>query len=339
MKKSFLITGAAGFIGFHVCLDLLKLGHNVVGLDNINDYYDVNLKLSRLKNLGINQQKAKVFNKISTSNTYKNMKFIRLNLEDRVNLPIFFNEFKFDAVCNLAAQAGVRYSLINPEVYIDSNIVGFLNVIECCRNQKINKLVYASTSSVYGNCDDFPLRESTDVSFPISLYAASKKSNELIAHCYSKLFDINTIALRFFTVYGPWGRPDMAPFLFTDAIIKKKPIDIFNNGDLYRDFTYIDDIVNGVTDCLLKKPKSEGKYKTFNIGNGNPLNLMQFINTIEDILGIKSIKNFLPMQPGDVKKTWASTKKINQEYGYVSKTDIKKGIGEFISWYKSYYKI
>ena len=333
-----LVTGAAGFIGYHLCEALISNGYDVVGLDNINDYYDINLKYARLKQLGIDREKANIYHSVVKSESCGNqMKFIRMNLEDRVELPKLFRKNNFDLVCNLAAQAGVRYSLENPESYVDSNVVGFLNLLECCRHYKVKRLVYASSSSVYGNSDFVPFQESANVDTPISLYAATKKSNELIAHTYSHLYDIETIGLRFFTVYGPWGRPDMAMFLFTDAILNKKPIKVFNNGDLYRDFTYIDDIIEGVVNTLLNVSKNKKLYKLYNIGNNEPVKLMDFILEIEKTLNTKAAKKMMPMQLGDVKKTWANTNNIKNDYGYYSKTTIQKGIYEFIKWYKLFY--
>ncbi len=334
-----LVTGAAGFIGYHLVKTLIKDNHEVIGLDNINDYYSTNLKFDRLKELGINKDSAKDFLSLSGSNLFKNFKFIRMNLEDRENLPKLFKDQKFDVVCNLAAQAGVRYSIENPETYIDSNIVGFLNILECCRNHNIKKLVYASSSSVYGDNKKTPFEETDNTDKPISLYAASKKSNELMAHTYSHLFKLNTIGLRFFTVYGSWGRPDMAYYLFADAITKDKEIKVFNNGDLSRDFTHIEDIVIGVKSVLLTDSSTKKIYELYNIGNNKPVGLTKFIETIEKCLGKKSIKKMLPMQDGDVKKTWASISKITKDYNFQNKVSLEKGIEEFINWYKVYHEV
>lgn len=333
-----LVTGAAGFIGYHLCEALISKGYEVVGLDNINGYYDINLKYARLKQLGVDRKKANIYHTIVKSELYGNqMQFIRMNLQDRVELPKLFLANSFDIVCNLAAQAGVRYSLENPEVFVDSNLVGFLNLLECCRHHKVKRLVYASSSSVYGNSDVIPFQEAANVDRPISMYAATKKSNELMAHAYSHLYEIETIGLRFFTVYGPWGRPDMAMFLFTDAILNNKPIKVFNNGDLFRDFTYIDDIIEGVVNTLLNTSRDKKLYKLYNIGNNEPVKLMNFIVEIEKTLDIKAKKRIMPMQHGDVKKTWANTNKIFNDYNYYSKTSIQKGINEFIKWYKLFY--
>ena len=319
--KKILVTGAAGFIGYHLCEALIKQGHDVIGLDNINDYYDVNLKYARLDQLGIEKESASVFSKISESMIHgSHMQFIRLNLEDRNALPKLFKTYQFDMVCNLAAQAGVRYSIENPEAYIDSNINGFLNVLECCRHHNVKRLVYASSSSVYGNTDKTPFEETANVDQPISLYAATKKSNELMAHTYSHLYKIETIGLRFFTVYGPWGRPDMAMFLFTDAIINNKPIKVFNNGNLSRDFTYIDDIVGGVVNTLLKESKNSSLYKLYNIGNGKPVQLLDFIKSLEEVLNITATKNMLTMQDGDVHQTFANTSKLEHDFEYKPQT-------------------
>jgi UDP-glucuronate 4-epimerase len=335
-----LVTGAAGFIGFHLCSALLKQGHQVVGLDNINDYYDINLKYARLNELGISREDAEGFINKSESFIYKSdLCFIRMNLEDRVELPNLFNEHKFDVVCNLAAQAGVRYSIENPDAYIDSNIVGFLNILECCRHHKIEHLLYASSSSVYGENTKVPFSTSDNVDHPISLYAATKKSNELMAHTYSHLYSIPTTGLRFFTVYGPWGRPDMAPILFADAISNNKPIKVFNNGNMRRDFTYIDDIVNGI-EILLKNPPVKSTdspaYRLTNIGNGCPQSLENFIEAIETSLGVVAKKEYLPMQAGDVPQTWADISDI-EKLGYKSTTEIKEGVDKFVEWYIAYH--
>ncbi|SHJ59419.1 UDP-glucuronate 4-epimerase [Arenibacter nanhaiticus] len=339
-----LVTGAAGFIGFHVSLSLIYKGHKVVGLDNINDYYDVNLKYARLKELGISRENAEKFGEINVSETHPNsFSFIRLNLEDREALPQLFQTENFDVVSNLGAQAGVRYSLENPETYIDSNIVGFLNILECCRHHKIKHLVYASSSSVYGLNKKIPFETSDNVDHPISLYAATKKSNELMAHTYSHLYDFTTTGLRFFTVYGPWGRPDMAMFLFTDAMVKGKPIKVFNEGKMERDFTYIDDITEGVVRILEKdtvdRIEKGENYKIYNIGNNNCVKLLDFIECIEQNLGITANRNLLPMQPGDVEKTWANVDDLIKDYDYRPNTSINKGVAAFINWYKKYYQL
>ena len=337
-KKKILVTGAAGFIGYHLCEALIKQGHKVIGLDNINDYYDVNLKYARLQELGITKEAATVFAEISQSTLHgSNMQFIRLNLEDRDALPILFKTFNFDMVCNLAAQAGVRYSIENPGAYVDTNITGFLNVLECCRHHNVKRLVYASSSSIYGNSTKTPFKETANVDTPISLYAATKKSNELMAHTYSHLYKFESIGLRFFTVYGPWGRPDMAMFLFTDAILNNKPINVFNNGDLSRDFTYIDDIIEGVVNTLLKDSKNSSLYKLYNIGNGKPIQLLDFIESLEKTLGISAIKKMLPMQAGDVHQTFANTSNLERDYNYKPQITVDKGIKEFVLWYKGFY--
>jgi len=334
--KNILVTGVAGFIGFHLAEKLLKNGFNVVGIDNINDYYDVNLKYDRLNELGIERSGAEIFNNSVSSNKYEHLKFLRLNLEDRENLPEIFKEYNFEIVCNLAAQAGVRYSLENPEAYIDSNVVGFLNLLECCRNHKVKHLIYASSSSVYGLNAKVPFSTEDNVDHPISLYAATKKSNELMAHTYSHLYGFKTTGLRFFTVYGPWGRPDMAMFLFTDAIIKGNPIKVFNQGDLERDFTYIDDIIDGVIKVVNRKNKGE-KYSLYNIGNSKPVRLLDFIEEIEKQLGVEAKKEMLPMQAGDVNRTWADVDSLKKDFDYNPKTDVSEGVCKFIEWYKQYY--
>ena len=334
-KKTILVTGAAGFIGYHLCKKLLEEGYIVVGIDNINGYYDINLKMARLKELGITDFSE---NTIAESRKFGNkFQFVKMVLEDKIQLPLLFKKIKFDCVCNLAAQAGVRYSIEEPMVYIESNIVGFVNLLECIRNNNVKKLVYASSSSVYGNSNKVPFTTDDSVDKPISIYAATKKSNELIAFTYSHLFDIQTVGLRFFTVYGPWGRPDMAMFLFTDAILNNKPIKVFNNGNLYRDFTYIDDIVEGVYATInLENTK---KYSLYNIGNSKPIQLMDFIEAIENQTGKIAVKQMLPMQPGDVDRTWADIDDFVHDYNYKPNTSIDKGVENFVKWYLSYFNI
>ena len=344
-----LVTGTAGFIGFHLAKTLLERGDEVIGIDNINDYYDIELKYSRLAETGISREEIS-YKKSVQSSRYPNYQFIKLDLTDRENLDRLFVEQKFEKVVNLAAQAGVRYSLENPQAYIDANITGFLNILECCRSHKIQHLVYASSSSVYGNNSKMPLSTSDSVDHPISLYAATKKSNELMAHTYSHLFKIPTTGLRFFTVYGPYGRPDMALFLFTKAILDGKPIQVFNNGEMKRDFTYIDDIVTGVIKVVDQSPAPDksndttpsvsrtAPYKIFNIGNSTPVRLMDFIEAIETKLWIHAIKEMLPMQPGDVPMTWADTADLQANFDYHPNTPIEEGVGKFIDWYRSYYK-
>ena len=352
-----LVTGTAGFIGSHLAIKLLENGNEVVGLDNINDYYDQKVKYGRLHRGGIIEKLEDgeniEYNKVLTSTTNKNYKFIKLNLEDRVNMMKLFEEEKFDAVCNLAAQAGVRYSLTNPDAYIDSNIIGFMNILESCRYNNVKNLSYASSSSVYGLNEELPFSTNHDVSHPISLYAASKKSNELMAHTYSHLFDISTTGLRFFTVYGPWGRPDMALYLFTKAALEGNTIDVFNNGDMFRDFTYVDDIVEGiirVIDNPAKKDDSwNGKsgevssssapYKIYNIGNNNPVKLMDFITAIEKKLGLTIKKNFLPIQAGDVPSTFADVQDLIDDLDYKPETPIQEGVDKFIDWYLGFFNI
>ncbi len=337
-KKQILVTGAAGFIGFHLARKLLSLGYKVVGIDNINKYYDINLKYNRLNELGIDKSVAGKFHQTIKSSIYPDFEFIRVNLEDREYLPEIFRKYNFEKVCNLAAQAGVRYSLKNPETYIDSNVVGFLNLLECCRNFEVKHLIYASSSSVYGQNDKVPFSVEDNVDHPISLYAATKKSNELMAHTYSYLYNFETTGLRFFTVYGPWGRPDMAMFLFTESIIRGKPIKVFNNGNLKRDFTYVDDIVDGVVKILEAVKKNDSpKYALYNIGKSEPVMLMDFIKEIEKQVGIKAKKDMYPMQPGDVSRTWADVDSLKKDFGYNPKTPISKGVENFVAWYKSYY--
>ncbi len=346
-----LITGTAGFIGFHTAEKFIKEGFDVVGLDSINDYYDKNLKYARLNQTGIDRDKITCGHLVN-STKFNNYRFIKLQIEDKDEILKLFETEKFDYVCHLAAQAGVRYSIENPYVYFHSNINGFLNIIEASKRNKIKHLVYASSSSVYGLNKQMPFSVSSNVDHPISLYAATKKSDELIAHAYSHLFNLPTTGLRFFTVYGPWGRPDMALFIFTKAILNNEPINVFNNGDMMRDFTYVDDIVEGIFRVVNKpaeanpgwsgeKPdpaNSSAPYKIYNIGNGNPVQLMAYIEAAEKALGKTAKKNFLPMQPGDVQKTFADIEKLKQDFDYKPSTNIKKGVAEFIKWYKSYYK-
>ncbi len=327
-----LVTGTAGFIGFHLAKKLLELGHEVVGLDNINDYYDVNLKYARLEKLGIKKDEIEE-NKLVTSSTNPNHKFIKANLEDAVTLNKLFENEKLDAVCNLAAQAGVRYSIENPHAYIQSNIVGFMNILEACRNFCVKNLSYASSSSVYGLNKSQPFKVEDKTDTPVSLYAATKKSNELMAHTYSHLYGIQTTGLRFFTVYGPWGRPDMAPMLFTDAILNDRAIKVFNHGNMSRDFTYVDDIVDGIVKVIL----NPSDFKVYNIGNNAPVSLMEFIETLEKAIGKEATKNFLPMQDGDVESTYADVSGLINDFGYKPDTELKDGIEKFVKWYKEFY--
>lgn len=337
-NKKILVTGAAGFIGFHLCEKLLNLGFDVVGIDNINDYYDVDLKYARLNELGVKRIEAEMFYENSSSVSYENFKFIRANLQDKIELSNLFEREKFAIVCNLAAQAGVRYSLENPGAYIQSNVVGFANILECCKHNEIEHLLYASSSSVYGANKKIPFETTDNVDHPVSLYAATKKSNELMAHTYSHLYNIPTTGLRFFTVYGPWGRPDMAMFLFTDAIIKREPIKVFNNGMMERDFTYIDDIIEGIKRIIEKPIKNREVYKVYNIGNNNSVKLLDFVNEIETQLNIVAKKNMLPIQPGDVERTWANVDDLIRDYNYKPSVKISKGVKKFIIWYKNYFK-
>lgn len=347
-----LITGIAGFIGYHLAEYLATRGDEIIGIDSINDYYDVNLKYGRLVELGFNNLKIE-YNKIIISAKHPNLSFIKLNLEDKIKLEHLFAEKKFDYVINLAAQAGVRYSLINPNAYIDSNIVGFINILECCRNYPVKHLTFASSSSVYGLNSKQPFSTKDNVDHPVSLYAASKKSNELMAHTYSYLFGIPTTGLRFFTVYGPWGRPDMAFFIFTKAILENKPINIYNYGNMKRDFTYISDIIQGIVKVNDNPPKenknwntmepdpssSQAPYKIYNIGNSKPVELMTFVKTIEDKLNKKAIINLLPIQPGDVPSTYADITDLIETLDYKPEVSVNDGIKNFITWYRNYYSI
>lgn len=337
-----LVTGAAGFIGYYVSRSLAQNGHSVVGLDNINDYYDTGLKFARLQEMGIGADDARQFGNKIHSKTLEGFTFVRMNLEDRDAVRSLFEEAQFDVVCHLAAQAGVRYSLENPEAYIDSNVVGFLNILENCRHQGVKHLVYASSSSVYGSNKEIPFKTSDRVDTPVSLYAATKKCNELMAHTYSHLYGFPTTGLRFFTVYGPWGRPDMAMFLFTKAILDGRPIKVFNQGKLERDFTYIDDITEGVV-RVVEKPVADRlepskRYKVYNIGNNNSVRLMDFIEAIEDTLGVEAKKEMLPMQPGDVERTWADVEDLIADYDYRPDTPIQEGVKRFIEWYRNFYQ-
>ena len=324
-----LVTGAAGFIGYYVTLQLLSRGDEVVGVDNLNDYYDPSLKQARLDQIAKHPRAA-------------NFKFIKLDLADVEATADLFKQEQFDRVVHLAAQAGVRYSLQNPNAYVQSNLVGFTNVLEGCRHNHVKHLVYASSSSVYGGNTKMPFSESDTVDTPVSLYAATKKANELMAHTYSHLYSLPTTGLRFFTVYGPWGRPDMSPFLFADAIVGDKPIKVFNHGDMMRDFTYIDDIVEGVIRVLDKPatPQEGGTvpYRIFNIGNSQPEKLMDFIGIMENAFGKVAKKEFLPMQAGDVKATYADTSALEAWVGFKPHTSLKDGIQKFAAWYQTYYK-
>lgn len=325
-SKKILVTGAAGFIGFHLCKSLLEKGVEVVGFDNINDYYDVNLKYSRIEILA----------------PYERFSFVRGDIADKSAVDKLFCENKFDVVVNLAAQAGVRYSIDNPQAYIESNVIGFFNILEACRNNPVEHLLYASSSSVYGNQKKTPFSTDDDVSKPISLYAATKKSNELMAYTYSHLYSIPSTGLRFFTVYGPYGRPDMAYFGFTQKILKGEKIKIFNNGDMYRDFTYIDDIVKGIENMISNPPEADengDRATVYNIGNNSPEKLMYFIETLENALGKKAEKEFLPMQPGDVYQTYADVTPLIENFGFKPSTSIEEGLGKFVDWYKEYYNI
>lgn len=335
-----LLTGTAGFIGYSLTKKLLETDSDIqiVGLDNINDYYELSLKYGRLADLGFDKSDI-VYGKKIVSSLSKNSSFIQLKLEDKAGIDRLFAEEKFDIVCNLAAQAGVRYSIENPYAYIESNIVGFINIIEACRHNPVQHLVYASSSSVYGMNDKVPFSEEDKVDSPVSLYAASKKSNELMAHAYSNLYKIPTTGLRFFTVYGPWGRPDMAPFLFTKAIVNNEPIKIFNNGNMLRDFTYIDDIVDGVIKTLTHIPQTEIPYKIYNIGNSKPIKLMDFISEIEQALNKEAQKVFMAMQPGDVYQTYADTSNLENDVNFKPDTPIKEGVKSFVDWYISFYGI
>jgi UDP-glucuronate 4-epimerase len=347
-----LVTGTAGFIGYFLAKRLLSRGDEVVGVDNINAYYDVNLKYGRLSETGISKEKIE-YGKPLHSRTYENYRFVKTDLEDKETILALFKRERFDRVCHLAAQAGVRYSLTNPYAYINSNIVGFINILEGCRHNGIEHLVFASSSSVYGLNARKPFSVHHNVDHPVSLYAATKKSNELMAHTYAHLYSIPVTGLRFFTVYGPWGRPDMAYFVFTDHILKSRPIDIYNFGNMERDFTYIDDIVEGVVRVIDTIPEgnktwkgenpdpssSPAPYKVYNIGNNRPVKLMDFINILEKSLGRKAEKNLLPIQPGDVLSTCADVEELEKDVAYRPTTTIHEGIDKFVAWYCDYYGV
>ncbi|MBN2782449.1 MAG: NAD-dependent epimerase [Campylobacterales bacterium] len=350
-----LVTGIAGFIGYHLAKKLLERGDEVVGLDNINDYYDVNLKYARLNELGVDKDELKD-NELVTSRTYPNHKFIKANLEDSQTINKLFETEKFDAVCNLAAQAGVRYSIENPHAYIQSNVVGFMNILEACRNYGVKNLSYASSSSVYGLNKSQPFKTSDHTDHPVSLYAATKKSNEMMAHTYAHLYGISCIGLRFFTVYGEWGRPDMAPMLFTDAIFNDRPIKVFNHGNMSRDFTYVGDIVDGIIKVIdnpaqplnpnnynlttenLPPQVSTAPYRIYNIGNNSPVQLLDFIKTLEKAIGKEATKNFMDMQDGDVVSTYADVSDLISDFGYKPDTSLEVGIERFVKWYKNFIK-
>ncbi len=335
--KNILVTGAAGFIGYHTSALLAGKGHNVIGVDSVNDYYDVQLKRDRIEQLA----------------DYDNFKFYEVDISDKPNFDQVFADNNIDIVINLAAQAGVRYSIENPYQYVDSNVVGFMNVLEACRNHKIEHLIFASSSSVYGANHKIPFNVDDHTDHPISLYAATKKANEAMAHSYAALYNIPVTGLRFFTVYGPWGRPDMAYFLFTDRIINGKPIQLFNNGDLRRDFTYIDDIVKAIDALIDKAPgastasagsslaisESTAPYRLFNIGNHKPVPLLEFVSTLEELIGKKAVIENKPMQPGDMFETYADISHLKEAVGFSPEVDLRTGLEQFVNWYKSYYKV
>ncbi len=344
-----LITGSAGFIGFHLSQKLLERGDTIIGLDNINDYYDVNLKYARLNELGIDRES--IIDNQTVQSLSKDFSFVKMDLKDREAMNKLFEEEQFDAVCNLGAQAGVRYSIENPHAYIDSNVVGFMNILEGCRHHGVKNLSYASSSSVYGLNKSQPFKTTDHTDHPVSLYAATKKSNEMMAHTYSHLYNISTTGLRFFTVYGPWGRPDMAPMLFSDAILNDRAINVFNQGNMSRDFTYIDDIVEGIINVINNPAQSNPKwsashpkpnsssapYRIYNIGNNAPVNLMEFISEIEVSIGKVAKKNFMEMQDGDVESTYADTSGLINDFNYKPFTPLSKGVNEFVQWYKDFY--
>jgi UDP-glucuronate 4-epimerase len=332
-----LVTGSAGFIGSHLCIALQSAGHMVTGMDNLNSYYDTSLKFDRLAFQGINRNEI-LYNKLIEGN--KSIRFIEMDLQDAGNLQALFAREKFEIVINLAAQAGVRYSITNPKDYIDANITGFFNVLEACRNFPVKSLIFASSSSVYGNSEKVPFLETDATDNPISFYAATKKSNEVLAHSYAHLFKIPTIGLRFFTVYGPWGRPDMAMFMFTKSILEGTPLKVFNKGELLRDFTYIDDIIQGIASIVNYLDTNDSlAYELFNIGNSKPVNVLDFIRAIESETGKSAQLDFQPMQNGDVIQTYASTEKLDRFFAYKPAIEIKEGIKNFVRWYREYYNV
>lgn len=331
-----LVTGAAGFIGFHAVQMLIAEGHTVVGLDNLNDYYDIGLKYARLAECGIERPQIQESEPIP-SKTHPNYRFQQLDITRADQLDTLFQREEFEWVLHLAAQVGVRYSLENPQAYVHSNLVGFANVLECCRHHRVRHLIYASSSSIYGANDKIPFSEDDRVDHPVSLYAATKRSNELMAHTYSDLYGLKTTGLRFFTVYGPWGRPDMAMFLFVDAILQGKPLQVFNHGNLYRDFTYVGDVVNSIKLIVAASGEKLARYNLYNVGNGKPVRLLDFIESIEKHTGRKAIKEYLPMQAGDVEKTWANVDKLRADFGYQVQTSVDSGVKKFIEWYLTYY--
>ena len=330
-----LITGAAGFIGFHAIKHFAENGNRVVGIDNINNYYDVELKYARLAETGIRKELVQNHQSIQ-SIEYPNYRFIKADLQDKVFIDKLFANEHFDVICHFAAQAGVRYSIENPYAYINSNIIGFMNILEACRFYPVKHLVYASSSSVYGMNKKVPYSETDQVDSPVSLYASTKKVNELMAHVYSKLYNIPTTGLRLFTVYGPWGRPDMAPYLFMNSIVNQIPINVFNNGNLSRDFTYIDDIIDGLSAIIEHAPTDEIPYKIYNIGGGKPVQLLDFITTIENVTGKTAIKKMVEMQPGDVFQTYADTTELEKDLNYKPHTSIQEGINKLYDWYIIY---
>lgn len=333
-----LVTGAAGFIGYHLCKELVNENHDVYGIDNLNSYYDVRLKLDRLVQLTVDTTSDDFLRQREVKSEQTSFRFWQIDLVDAQSINTLFQKENFEVVINLAAQAGVRYSIDNPRVYVQSNVVGFLNILEACRDSSVQHLIYASSSSVYGNQLKVPFSEEDSVDYPVSLYAATKKSNELMAHVYSHLYGLKTTGLRFFTVYGPWGRPDMAPFLFTKAILNRETIKVFNNGDLMRDFTYVDDVIEGINSIVKKKSESDIKYQLYNIGNNSPEKLLDFIKAIEYACNMKADLKMYPMQAGDVYQTFADVDKLKHDTGYTSKTALLIGIQHFVNWYKDYYK-